>query len=279
MHEMNLKLFIHFYIDVLNWAASLVITQFQNATLVNSSKSNSLMKILIIYDSFSWSLSQRNYLTYKKKLCIIIIFVKKYDYLYKHSYLLTVVYMNHKSLTHFLEADVHEDVYESWVDKLQQLNVTIKYVSKARNKVMNDLSRILFETNCNEDIRSTMIVKQLKAHEEQWIWKNDKREFEKFLFSLNQTDKVKITEKEINNDLLMFTLEIVIEKENFWVRIYQNSDWFSKIYKILTANLVNISASQIKKVFNYQIFNNVLWIYQRKLYLLCISKSKILAVS
>lgn len=119
MHEMNLKLFIHFYTDVLNWAMSLVITQFQNVTLVNLSKSNSLMKILIIYDSFSWSFSQQNYLTYKKKLCAIVIFVKKYDYLCKHLYLLTVVHMNHKSLTHFLEADAHEDVYNSWIDKLQ----------------------------------------------------------------------------------------------------------------------------------------------------------------
>lgn len=167
MHEMNLKLFIHFYIDVSNWAASLVITQFQNATLMNSRKSNFLIKIFIIYDSFLWSFSQRNYFTYKKKLCVIIIFVKKYDYLCKHSYLLTVAHMNHRSLTHFLEVDVHKDVYESWVDKLWLLNVTIKYISEARNKITNDLLRILFETNCNEDVRSIMNVKQLKAHEEQ----------------------------------------------------------------------------------------------------------------
>lgn len=159
MHEMNLKLFIHFYIDVLNWATSLVITQFQNVTLVNLSKSNSLMKIFIIYDSFSWSLSQWNYLTYKKKLCVIVIFIKKYDYLCKHLYLSTVIHMNHKSLMHFLETDAHENVYDSWVNKLQRLNVTIKYISEARNKVINNLSRILFETNCNEDVRSTMIAK------------------------------------------------------------------------------------------------------------------------
>ncbi len=76
----------------------------------------------------------------------------------------------------------------------------------------------------------------------------------------------------------MFTLEIVVDEENAWIKVYQNLDWFSKIYKILTKNSISIFALQIKKVFNYWIFNNVLWIYWRELYLFCILKSKILMI-
>jgi len=70
----------------------------------------------------------------------------------------------------------------------------------------------------------------------------------------------------------------VVGKGNSWARAYQNSDWFSKIYEILTADSVNTSASQVKKALNYRIFNNILRIYQRELYLPCIPKSKVLAV-
>lgn len=169
MHGVNLKLPIHFYTDASNWAAGLAITQFQDAALVDSGKENSLVEVLIIYDSFLWSLSQRNYPTYKKELCAIVTFVKKYDYLCKHPYLPTIVHTDHRPLTHFIEADAHEGVYDNWADKLRRLNVTIKYIPGTRNKVADGLSRTLFGSDCNEDVRSTMVAEELKAHGKQWI--------------------------------------------------------------------------------------------------------------
>lgn len=53
MHEVNLKLPVHFYIDVSNQAAELAITQFQNAASIGSDKEDSLIEIFIIYDLFS----------------------------------------------------------------------------------------------------------------------------------------------------------------------------------------------------------------------------------
>jgi len=56
MHGVNLKLPVHFYTDALNWAAGLAITQFQDATSMDSgkasSKGNSLVEVPIIYDLF-----------------------------------------------------------------------------------------------------------------------------------------------------------------------------------------------------------------------------------
>jgi len=76
----------------------------------------------------------------------------------------------------------------------------------------------------------------------------------------------------------VFTLEIVVGEGNSWARAYQDSGWFSKIYEILTGDPINTSASQVKEAFNYRIFNNILWIYRRELYLPCIPESKVLAV-
>jgi len=48
MHGVNLKLPVHFYTDASNWAAGLAITQFQDSTLVDSGKENSLVEVPII---------------------------------------------------------------------------------------------------------------------------------------------------------------------------------------------------------------------------------------
>ncbi len=169
MHEVNLKLPVHFYIDVSNQAAELAITQFQNAASIGSDKEDSLIEIFIIYDLFSWNLTQRNYPTYKKKLCAIVTFLKKYDYLCKHSYQSIITHTNHRSLTHFIEADAHENVYDNWADKLRRLNVIIKYILRTRNKIANNLSKTLFESDWNENTRSTLIAEQLREREKQWI--------------------------------------------------------------------------------------------------------------
>jgi uncharacterized protein YhhL (DUF1145 family) len=111
MHEINLILSVHFYIDVSMHAIELVITQFQNAKIVNISEKDQI-EVFIVYDSIALVASRRKYLTYKKKLYAIVIFVFKYDYLCKHSFISSIIHTNHKSLTRFLKSDLHEKIYE-----------------------------------------------------------------------------------------------------------------------------------------------------------------------
>ena len=79
---------------------------------LNVSKVFKDVEMPLLYDFFIFDLIQRKYSTYKKKLCVIITFYKKYDYLYKHSYQLIIIYIDHKSLTHFLESNLYKRIYD-----------------------------------------------------------------------------------------------------------------------------------------------------------------------
>lgn len=67
----------------------------------------------MLYNSFTFNLSQRNYFIYKRELYIIITFYKKYDYLYKYLYKITIIFTNYKSLIYFLNSNIHEEVYDN----------------------------------------------------------------------------------------------------------------------------------------------------------------------
>ena len=69
------------------------------------------MKISIIYNSFSFILTRYKYSIYKRKLYVIVEFAKKYDYLYKYSYYIAIIYINYKFLIYFLALDAYEDIY------------------------------------------------------------------------------------------------------------------------------------------------------------------------
>ena len=144
--NINLSLSIHFYTNASNFAASLIIIQLQELFNVNI-KNNKLVKMFILYDFFLWFVLQQKYSVYKKELCAIITFVKKYNYLCKHFYISVMIHTDHKLLTYFLKFDLHEKIYEHWVDKLHRLNVFIVYISNHWNKVVNELSRTLFNSD------------------------------------------------------------------------------------------------------------------------------------
>lgn len=99
----------------------------------------------IIYDSFTFTRSQRRYPTYKRELCGLVKFVTKYDYLCKHPQLTTLVHTDHKPLTFFTSSDVHEGIYGHWADQLQRLNIKIVYIPGPRNKAADSLSRTIFK--------------------------------------------------------------------------------------------------------------------------------------
>ena len=128
------------------------------------------MKVSILYDFFSWFVLQRKYSVYKKELCAIITFVKKYDYLCKHSYISVIVHTDHKLLTYFLKFNLHEKIYEHWVDKLHQLNVFIMYILNYQNKVADELSRTLFNSDdCLNDKKVQKMTIKLMKQNSHWV--------------------------------------------------------------------------------------------------------------
>ena len=169
MCDINLSLSVHFYMNASNFAASLIITQLQELSNVDI-KNNKLKKVFILYNFFSWFVLQRKYSVYKKELCAIITFVKKYNYLCKHSYISVIVHTDHKLLTYFLKFDLHERIYEHEVNKLHRLNVFIVYISDHQNKVADELSRTLFNSNdCLNNRKIQKMIIKLMKQSSHWV--------------------------------------------------------------------------------------------------------------
>ena len=74
------------------------------------------VEMFLFYDSFIFNPIQRKYPIYKKELCVIVSFCKKYDYVCKHLYKFIIVHTDYKFFIYFLSSDLHEDVYGNWVD-------------------------------------------------------------------------------------------------------------------------------------------------------------------
>ena len=112
MHKININLINHFYIDVSDFTKNLIITQFQQTTFVKAFNNKTLIKIFIIYDSFIFASIHCKYLIYKRELYIIVKFIKKYDYLYKHFYYIIIMHIDYKPFTYFLKSDMHKKIYK-----------------------------------------------------------------------------------------------------------------------------------------------------------------------
>ena len=279
MHEIDLRLKVHFYIDVFEFEADLVITQFQFLDTIDINE-NKIVKILIIYDSFIFAITRRKYSIYKRELYVMIFFVTKYDYLCKHSYFSAIVHIDHKSLIHFLSSNLHEDIYDHWTNKLRRLNLTIQYISRSRNKIVDVLSRTLFtENECETNEVIQKINKSLQEHDSMWVWKDDKKEFDEFLVTLNSTRQTKIRQHDIMNDLSVFSLITIARIDVIsWKQIYEIFTWFDEIYELLIDKSNTFSSWIIKKSFDYRIVNDILWIHHEKNYLSCILEARVLQI-
>lgn len=53
-----------------------------------------------LYDAFTFSKAQRNYRTYKKKLCAIVALCRKYEFMFR-SPLKEIIFTDHKPLSYF----------------------------------------------------------------------------------------------------------------------------------------------------------------------------------
>ena len=102
---------MHFYIDVFGFEVGFIITQFWDFKIVDVMNIKT-MKISMIYNSFTFALIKKKYLIYKRELYIIIMFIIKYNYLYKHSYFSIIIYIDYKSLIHFLNSNLYKGIYD-----------------------------------------------------------------------------------------------------------------------------------------------------------------------
>ena len=118
INEINLTLIFHFYCDAFDHASKLAITQVQKKYFKNSKLTfeNDFEKISILYNFFAFNKTQKKYSIYKKKLCVIVKFAIKYDYLCKHSNNIIIIHIDHRSLTHFLFSNSHERIYDHWTN-------------------------------------------------------------------------------------------------------------------------------------------------------------------
>ena len=169
--EYNYFLSIHFYTNASKYVCDLIIIQFQF-------QKKKMIEISVQYDFIIFISTKMRYSIYKQKLCVLTKFVIKYDYFCKHSKITIVIHIDCKFLIQFLKSDSHENIYEHWTNKLRRFNLKIKYISERRNRVTDELFRILFlAKNCTADsnvIETWWIISEKNS---KWIWKNDKKNY------------------------------------------------------------------------------------------------------
>lgn len=148
IYGLNLSIPCYFHIDASRFAVKLAIIQKFKVHPDDYHATDTP----IIYNFLLFNKFQRCYPTYKQKLCGLVKFITKYDYLYKHLHLTTLIHTDHKSLIFFTSLKVHERVYGHWADQLQRLNVKIVYIPGPQNKAADRLSVTIFQ---REDCQAT----------------------------------------------------------------------------------------------------------------------------
>ena len=89
-------------------------------------------------------------------------FVTKYDYLHGNPSIPGIVYTDQKPIVQFSKADYHKGIYGHWAVCLWNLSLKILFIPGARNKVVNGLSRTIFDSpGCEDSDRVRVLKKEL----------------------------------------------------------------------------------------------------------------------
>lgn len=294
MHGIDLEREVHIYTDASGFAAGCAMTQFQPAREVDAGDSMKDLEVPLLYDSFTFGPTQRKYPTYKRELCAIVTFCKKYDYVCKHPFKPTTVHTDHKPLTHFLGSDLHEGIYGNWADQLRRLNIFIQYIPGPRNKVADGLSRTLFDEGCTETPTVSRVRQELDTQGPRWIWKDGKDGFDSFLAALTSVEQLEVVDRGTLHGISAFSLEAISTVEAMeppaeafskaaadtrtWIEGYHSSTWFGEIYGFLTIGASVPTAALLRKSFDYRVVRHILWIFRKGVYLPCVPEAKVLTV-
>lgn len=177
------------HIDASAFAGGLYVTQKQGDTVVP-----------IMYDSFTFSKTERNYSTYKRELRAMVYFCTKHSHMFMGSKT-SEVRTDHRPLTGFLNSDTHEDIYARWLEKLRPLNIKITYIPGRENVVADALSRTLFDEGCTATTLAKKLLGETERHDQagdhEWFWKSGKGGFEDMLKTLSSEEIKHVVDEDI----------------------------------------------------------------------------------
>lgn len=146
----------------------------------------------ILYDSFAFTATERNYDTYKRELKAIVYFLCKHRHMFMGPKTSTV-WTDHKPLVGFLTSDTHEDIFFRWVEKLRPLNIKLAWIEGKRNQAADGLSRTIFEDDCRATERTRVLLEEVEKHDEdgkrEWFWKTGKGGYQDLLKRLTKEDE------------------------------------------------------------------------------------------
>ncbi|POS84282.1 hypothetical protein EPUL_005663 [Erysiphe pulchra] len=113
--------------------------------------SNKLIEVSVICDSFTFNDAQRNYGIYKKELCAIVEFCRKYNHMFRGQET-GKVFTYYKPLTFFLKSSILDEIYSRWASELRCLDLVITWIPGHRNVVADALLRTIFPDSPGVDI-------------------------------------------------------------------------------------------------------------------------------
>ena len=280
MHGIDFSKEVHIYTDASKFGSGCAVTQ----SRVEPDKG--LVEVPIIFDSYTFNVTERKYPIYKKELCAVMKFVTKYDYLFRNPCLPGVVHTDQKPIVQFLKANQHEGIYGHWAMRLRNLSIKIVFIPGARNKVADGLSRTIFDSpGCedNERVRTLKDEFDRQPDKALWVWKDGKGGFDHFLSSLDMVDKDEVVQQGTLRGLSVFGLEVTPTKSNFsWETAYCTSRWFGRQYAFLVYGHMPVDSeatptkSFFTNILNYRVDRSgVLWKNHQGRVLPCIPESMV----
>ncbi|KAI0994546.1 hypothetical protein K3495_g13635 [Podosphaera aphanis] len=128
---------VRMYSDASIYGAGCAITQQRTRA------DGKIVEVPIVYDAFTFSKSQRNYGIYKKELCMIVEFSRKYEHILK-SPNPSIIFTDHKQPTYILKYSILDEIYARRASKLRCWRVEIAWIPWNRNVVADVFSRTIF---------------------------------------------------------------------------------------------------------------------------------------
>lgn len=298
MHGHAFDLPVEMYSDASGFAGGCLITQ----------KQEGVVKPLI-YDSFVFTKTQRNYGTYKRELCAILEFCRRHGHLFK-ARTPSVIYTDHKPLVWFIDSPNVEGIYARWASELRLLNARICYIEGTRNKIADALSRTIFP---DDDCENDVLIHDLGdlSSQGEWVWKDGVSGYAEMLEKLSQSERLSkidhLFEHSVKSSLV--TLEsswawsdspdgfqslldgnpLLFESSDVSPvtlcssrTLWESDNWYADIYGMLKNGVIDHTDRMRKRVLlnkarQYRLRNDVLEQLYKGVWRRCLCKSEVSA--